>query len=69
MSLSHNEFSEQAIFVYDYEVGEGTLWMGGAGWETPRKVVGGKVPELVLNQEEAIWFATCWNTAVQRILK
>ena len=28
-----NEFGEQAIFVYDYEVKEGTLYMGDAGWE------------------------------------
>jgi len=26
-----NEYGEQAIFVYDYEVNEGILWMGGCG--------------------------------------
>lgn len=26
-------FGEQCVFVYDYEIDEGTLWMGDAGWE------------------------------------
>lgn len=64
-----NEHGEQAIFVFDYEVGEGMLWMGDAGWEKPHKVVEGKVPGLILNPGEAIWLDNCWNTAVERLPK
>lgn len=32
-----NEYGEQAIFVYDYEVNKGTLWMGDSGWERRTK--------------------------------
>lgn len=64
-----NQFGEQMIFVYDYEVGEGTLWMGDAGWEKPHKIIEGKVPELFISQEEAIWLMNCWNTACQRLPK
>lgn len=64
-----NEHGEQAVFVYDYEVGEGTPWMGDAGLDTPHKVDEGKVPELVFSHEEAIWLLNCWNTALQRIPK
>lgn len=61
-----NEYGEQAVFVYDYEVGEGTLWMGDAGWETPYKVTNGEVPELLLGQNEAVWLKVCWETAISR---
>lgn len=64
-----NEHGEQAVFVYDYEIQEGTLWLGDAGWEQPHKVIGGQVPELSLNQGEAIWLLNCWNTAVERLPK
>ncbi|MCL4247923.1 MAG: hypothetical protein KJ065_07230 [Anaerolineae bacterium] len=32
-----NEYCEHAIFVYDYEVNKGTLWMGDSGWERRTK--------------------------------
>ncbi len=64
-----NEYGEQAIFVYDYEVNEGTLWMGDAGWGKPYKVVNGTVPELVMGREEMIWLMNCWQTAVKRLPK
>lgn len=59
-----NEHGEQAIFVYDYEVNEGKLWMGDAGWETPYQVVDGNAPQLVLGLNEALWLYNCWNTAL-----
>jgi hypothetical protein len=59
-----NEYGEQAIFVYDYEVKEGTLWLGDAGWEKSYQVVDGKVSELVLGLNKALWLYTCWNTAL-----
>lgn len=58
-----NEHGEQAIFVYDYEVNEGTLWMGDAGWETRYKVIEARVPELLLGKSEALWLYNCWKTA------
>jgi hypothetical protein len=61
-----NEYGEQAIFVYDYEVQEGTLWMGDAGWETAYRVVDGKVPELVMGLNETLWLFNCWQTAIAR---
>ncbi len=64
-----NEYGEQAIFVYDYEVNEGTLWMGDAGWETPHKVIEARVPELVLGRNEALWLYNCWMTATGKTPK
>jgi hypothetical protein len=64
-----NEYGEQAIFVYDYEVNEGILWLGDAGWETPHKVVDGEVAELMLGQNESAWLSVCWNAAVARLQK
>lgn len=64
-----NEFGEQAIFVYDYEIGAGTLWMGDAGWEKSYTVVEGKVPELLMGQNETVWLSNCWHTAVVRSQK
>lgn len=58
-----NEYGEQTIFVYDYEVKEGTLWMGDAGWEKAFKVVNARVPELELSKNEALWLYNCWMTA------
>jgi hypothetical protein len=62
-----NEHGEQAIFVYDYEVKEGTLWMGDAGWEKAFKVIDARVPELVLSRNEALWLYNCWITATGKI--
>jgi hypothetical protein len=62
-----NEYGEQAIFVYDYEVNEGTLWMGDAGWEKSYKVIDGKAPELTLNEREALWLLNCWLAARSRL--
>lgn len=58
-----NEFGEQVIFVYDYEVKEGTLWMGDAGWKRAFKVVNARVPELEMGKNEALWLYNCWMTA------
>lgn len=62
-----NEHGEQVIFVYDYEVNEGTLWMGDAGWEKAFKVIDARVPELVLSRNEALWLYNCWITATGKI--
>lgn len=62
-----NEFGEQAIFIYDYEVKEGTLYMGDAGWERAFRVVNARVPELELSKNEALWLYNCWLTATGKI--
>ena len=58
-----NELHEQFLFVYDYEVGEGTLWCGDAGWETPYKVQNARAENLLLSENEALWLYNCWIMA------
>jgi hypothetical protein len=62
-----NDYGEQAIFVFDYEVQEGKLWMGDAGWEKPYLVRNGSVPGLVLNDNERTWLFACWKAATARL--
>lgn len=64
-----NEYGEQAIFVYDYEVGEGVLWLGDAGWEHSYAVVDGDVPDLMLGENEHAWLQVCWQSAIARAAK
>lgn len=61
-----NEHGEQAIFVYDYATRAGTLYLGDAGWEQPRSVMGGMVPGLILGANERAWLASCWRAATRR---
>lgn len=63
-----NEFGEQAVFVFDYEAKEGTLWMGDASWENPFRV-DGNVPELELGLNESIWLRACWETVIALLPK
>lgn len=58
-----NEHGEQILFVYDYEVQEGTLQMGDAGWEKTYKVIDGKAPALILSNFESAWLMNCWQAA------
>ena len=58
-----NEYGEQAIFVYNYQAGTGTLWMGDVGWEEPKLVVDGQVPDLILGENEKLWLMACWSAA------
>lgn len=64
-----NEYGEQSIFVYDYEVNEGMLWMGDTGWDKSFKVIEARVPELVLSRNEALWLYNCWMTATGKTPK
>lgn len=59
-----NEYGEQAVFVYDRTMQQGTLYLGDAGWETAYRVRDGVVPGLILSQLEQAWLRTCW-TAVR----
>lgn len=61
LSYYENHLGEQNIFVHDYKTKESFLYMGDAGWEHPRKVAeGGRVPELIYGQDEAMWLFACW---------
>ncbi|MCI0711546.1 MAG: hypothetical protein L0154_15430 [Chloroflexi bacterium] len=62
-----NEFSEQFIFVYDYDEHSGTLWLSKKGWENPISVVDGKAQNAGLRPFEKTWLKGCWNviTAVE----
>lgn len=58
-----NEYGEQAVFVYDYETGVGTLYMGDAGWDEPLRIEGGIPNDLVLNEAEMLWLGACLKAA------
>jgi len=55
-----NEHGEQAVYCYDYETGEATLWMGDGGWETAHPVVNGEVDGLLMTKPELLWLRACW---------
>jgi hypothetical protein len=58
-----NEYGEQAVFVYNRQTRNGTLWMGDLGWENPQTVIDGDVPTVILNQLERLWLQACWQAA------
>ena len=58
-----NAQGEQLIFVYDREANTGTLYHGDLGWETPRPVVDGTCPTVVLDEAEMLWLRACWMAA------
>jgi hypothetical protein len=60
-SYFENQWGEQAVFVYDYETDEATLWMGDASWDKPIRVVDPKAPGIILGASEALWLAACWK--------
>jgi hypothetical protein len=60
-----NDYGEQAIFVYNRTTGEGTLYMGDAGWETPHRVLNGAIPNLILSPAERAWLDACWKAATR----
>lgn len=60
-----NSYGEQAIFVYDRDTVQGTLYMGDAGWETPHTVENGRVAELIVSEDERAWLSACWRAATE----
>ena len=56
-----NQYGEQAVFIYDANSDEGSLYLGDAGWETPHAVIDGAVAELVLSETERLWLRACWQ--------
>lgn len=59
-----NAYGEQSVFVYDREAEKGTLYMGDCGWNQPMDVIGGEVPDLIMNKGEYLWLKACWEAAV-----
>ena len=58
-----NEHGEQAVFVYDYESKEGTLWMGDVSWEEAIPIENGQAKNIVMIEHERLWLLACWQAA------
>jgi hypothetical protein len=56
-----NAHGEQALFIYDRDAQTAMVYLGDAGWDTAHAVVGGSVPDLVLNESERLWVRACWQ--------
>ena len=55
-----NPNGEQAVFVYDYQTDEASVWMGDTDWHNAHRVVDGRVQGVILNESEAAWIRACW---------
>ena len=58
-----NQHGEQAVFVYDYQTGQASVWMGDSGWREAHRVVDGQAEGVILNESEAAWIRACWLAA------
>jgi hypothetical protein len=58
-----NEHGEQAILIYDYQTGTGTLRLGDAEWHRTFPVADGRAPKVILGESEALWLKACWQAA------
>ena len=58
-----NQYGEQAVFVYDRDSHQASLYLGDAGWQTAHAVIDGDVPDLVLSETERQWVRACWHAA------
>ena len=61
-----NQYGEQAVFVYDYQTDEASVWMGDADWHDAHRVVDGRVEGVILNESEAAWIRACWLASAKR---
>jgi len=59
-----NQHGEQAVFVYDRDIGQAIVCVGDAGWDAPHRVVDGAVPDLMLTETERLWVRACWQAAL-----
>lgn len=50
-------------FSIDRKTREATLRGGDAGWNSELNVVGGKVTDFVLGNDEPLWLRACWMAA------
>jgi hypothetical protein len=57
-----NRYGEAWEFEYDALKGEGLLRGEDVDWEEYR-VIDGRVPELILNEEEIQWLRAAWREA------
>ena len=57
----------QAVFVYERSTGEGTLYTGEVGWDTPVPVRDGALDDAhmarVLGRSGRAWLRACWEAA------
>lgn len=58
-----DQHGEQAVFVYDRDSSQASVYMGDAGWDAPYAVLDGAVPDLVLSETERLWVRACWQAA------
>lgn len=61
-----NQHGEQAVFVYDYQTDEASVWMGDTGWHDAHRVLDSHVEGVILNESEAAWICACWLAAAER---
>ena len=60
-----NQYGEQAVFVYDYQTREASVWMGDTGWGKAHRVVDGRPEGIILTESEAVWIRACWLAAAK----
>jgi len=60
-----NQYGEQAVFVYDHETREASVWMGDTGWGKAHRVVDGSPEGIILTESEATWIRACWLAAAK----
>ena len=60
-----NQYGEQWVFEYDPTRGQGVLRGSDVDWQE-YPVIDGKVPGLILNDEEILWLREAWNAATSR---
>ncbi|HYU52586.1 MAG TPA: hypothetical protein VEK37_06555 [Gemmatimonadaceae bacterium] len=60
-----NQYGEQAVFVYDYQTREASVWMGDTGWGKVHRVVDGRTEGIILTESEATWVRACWLAAAK----
>jgi hypothetical protein len=60
-----NPHGEQAVFLYDHQTHEASVWMGDAGWGDAHRVVDGRVEGIILTESETAWVRACWLAATE----
>ena len=57
-----NRYGEQAIFVWERGQPTALLYHGDLDWQ-PRVVIGGRVPDTLLEPAEQLWLQACWQAS------
>ncbi len=57
-----NRYGEEWVFEFDPTKGEGVLRGSDVGWQEYR-VIEGRAPGLILNEEELLWLREAWAAA------